>query len=42
MHKDDEYLEDEAKDILRVKKGKEPKKKKEKRLDQINPENTGE
>lgn len=42
MHKDDEYLEDEAKDILKVKKGKEPKKKKEKRLDQINPENTGE
>lgn len=44
MHNQDEYLEDEAKDVLRAKKGKEPKKtkdKKGKRLDELNPENNG-
>lgn len=41
MHKEDEYLEDEAKDIIRVKQGKEPKKKDKKRLDQLTPENNG-
>lgn len=40
MHKQDEYLEDEAKDKLKSKKDKK-KEKKEKRLDDFTPDNNG-
>ena len=43
MHKEDEYLEDEGNEMLKTLKGKDSKKdKKAKRIDELDPENTGE